>query len=54
MEVYRQLGRPEWAKRLRTYVRDNRGRILEAYKDGTVSWATEEDIAGARAYLQSL
>lgn len=53
-KVYRELGRPEWGERLRGYVRDNRERIMEAYQDGTVTWATEEDVARARKYLRSL
>ncbi len=53
-QVYQELGRPEWAERLKDYVRDNRERIIQAYENGTVPWATKDDTARARKYLQSL
>jgi len=53
-KVYREIGRSEWAEHLRGYVHDNRDRILQAYQDGTVVWATPKDIARIRKYLQSL
>ena len=53
-EAYQQMGRSEWAERLRGYVRDNRQRIIKAYADGTVPWATPKAVARVRRYLQQL
>jgi len=53
-KVYQEIGRPEWAEHLRRYVSENRERILQAYQDGTMAWATPKDVARARKYLQSL
>lgn len=53
-KVYQEIGRPEWADRLRNYVRDNQERIMEAYENGTVPGATSEDSARVRRYLRSL
>lgn len=54
MQAYNDIGRPEWAEAVRNYVQANQERIIQAYGDGTVPWATDEDVERAREYLRSL
>jgi hypothetical protein len=54
IDAYEEMGRPEWAEKLKDYVRDNRERIIKAYEDGTVSWAKLADVARVRKYLNEL
>jgi hypothetical protein len=54
IQAYNDIGHPEWAEAVRDYARVNQDRIIEAYENGTVPWATEEDTKRAREYLRSL
>ena len=54
ISAYNDAGRPEWSHRLLGFVRDNRERIIGAYENGAVRWATKTDIEKARKYLRSL
>lgn len=52
-QAYEDIGRPEWADKVRGYVRANRERIITAYEDGTVSWATEKDVQKVKKYMRT-
>lgn len=52
INAYDELGLTAWSIRVRQYVSANHERILAAYQDGTVAWATTEDGERAKQYLK--
>jgi len=54
MQAYQDIARPDLAAQVRDYAIEQKGRIIQAYGDGTVTWATPDDAAKAKRYLETL